>query len=187
VNAAPITPHELYANGVVVDAKEYQELMARLLRGVPDSIVSFIEQSAALELRKRTGSYAAAYDVAYQLTQGLRVAIDELGRAQPLLAAAAVSVKPLPEFQRCPITGRPYFMHVEHPERGSIPTFGGPFDSYTIPEVDEDGCLRCERYDHDAGHWIEGGESLGCYLTREQPDCEDLPAFVPQSDRGVRP
>lgn len=90
------------------------------------------------------------------------------------------SYTPVPELGRppCPITRRPWFMDLDHPELGLVATFGGPFDSYTIPEVDDDGALRCERYDHDAGDWVEGGEPLGIYLTTEQPDNEHLPPFL---------
>lgn len=61
-----------------------------------------------------------------------------------------------PEF--CPFTARGFFMALDHPELGRVPTYGGPFDSYTVPVPDDDGELRCERYDHDAGDWVEGGE-----------------------------
>lgn len=81
----------------------------------------------------------------------------------------------------CPITRRPFFMNMDHPEMGEVPTFGGPFDSYTIPHVDDDGDLRCERYDHDAGEWVEGGEPVGVYLTTEQPCNHDLPAWLERS------
>jgi hypothetical protein len=74
-----------------------------------------------------------------------------------------------PTFAECPITRRPYFMDLGHPERGVVPTFGGPFDSYTIPERDEDGQLRCERYCHDRGDWIEGGEPLNLWVVDEEP------------------
>jgi hypothetical protein len=61
---------------------------------------------------------------------------------------------------KCPITGLPFFMNIYHPELGMIATYGGPFDSYTIPTADDDdeGCFRSERFDHDFGDWIEGGE-----------------------------
>ena len=85
--------------------------------------------------------------------------------------------------QECPITKRPFFMDIEHPEFGIVPTFGGPYDSFMIPSVDYDGDLRCERYDHDRGEWIEGGEPLAIYLTMAQPDDEDLPLFVERSSR----
>jgi len=57
----------------------------------------------------------------------------------------------------CPITKRPFFMAIEHPDLGWVATYGGPFDSFTIPEPDEDGSFRSERFDHDAGDWVEGG------------------------------
>jgi hypothetical protein len=59
----------------------------------------------------------------------------------------------------CPITGREFFMTID-----GKPTYGGPYDSYTIPERDADGYLHCERYDHDEGQWIEGGASLGLMI-----------------------
>ena len=70
----------------------------------------------------------------------------------------------------CPITFRPFFMWVDHPRLGMVPTYGGPFDSYTIPEPElpitgstqrhEVGFL-CERFDHDLGGWVEDFEDPG--------------------------
>ena len=67
--------------------------------------------------------------------------------------------------EMCPITFARFFMWIEHPERGWVPTYGGPFDSYTIPEPDYDEHERPfarfdveytqERFDHDAGMWGE--------------------------------
>lgn len=86
--------------------------------------------------------------------------------------------------EECPITRRKFFMEIEHPDFGNVPTFGGPFDSYMIPNVDYDGDLRCERYDHDRGEWIEGGEPLAIYLTTAQPDDADLPDFVERKQKA---
>jgi hypothetical protein len=74
--------------------------------------------------------------------------------------APALCVDPAFEGTRCPFTKLPYFMHLEHPELGRVPTYGGPYDSYTMPVPDDDNerTLRSERYDHDEGAWIEGGE-----------------------------
>lgn len=63
----------------------------------------------------------------------------------------------------CPITGRRFFLWIEHPEFGYVPTYGGPYDSYTIPTRDGDGEFSCERYDHDFGGWVDG-ECVGAYL-----------------------
>lgn len=59
----------------------------------------------------------------------------------------------------CPVTGRPFFMILEGEDGEEFATYGGPFDSYTIPEWnEEDKEFRSDRYDHDAGNWVEGGE-----------------------------
>lgn len=75
---------------------------------------------------------------------------------------------------KCPITGRPYFMHIEHPKLGLVPTYGGPFDSYTIPVPDGDESqkwhereMTCERYDHDAGSWVDCYESVPLRIIHE--------------------
>lgn len=57
----------------------------------------------------------------------------------------------------CPITGKPFFLWLSHPEFGYVPTYGGPFDSFMIAKPDEDGYYRAEHYCHDRGDWIEGG------------------------------
>ena len=83
---------------------------------------------------------------------------------------------------RCPFTNRPFFMVIEHPERGPVATYGGPYDSYTLPEPDDmdrpdcDHVLRCERFDHDAGHWVEGGDPLGLEVVTNR-ELSDLYEF----------
>lgn len=72
----------------------------------------------------------------------------------------------------CPITGRKFFMWIEHPDGGMVPTYGGPFDSYTIPTRDGDEGFLCERYDHDYGGWRDD-EMVGLKLIDDQSDeCE---------------
>jgi hypothetical protein len=51
-------------------------------------------------------------------------------------------------------------MALEHPELGMVPTYGGPYDSYTIPHLGgkadqpwHERELRMYRYDHDLGGW----------------------------------
>jgi hypothetical protein len=75
----------------------------------------------------------------------------------------------------CPITGRPFFMWIEHHATGrQVPTYGGPFDSYTVPVRDADGDFVCERYDHDRGGWlVDEVENVGLRLVDDQR--EDLP------------
>lgn len=77
----------------------------------------------------------------------------------------------LPE--NCPITGRKFFMWLEHPEHGMVPTYGGPFDSFTLAEPDGEGTFQCERYDHDAGFWTDAWEWIDLRLIDGQrDDCE---------------
>ncbi|AMH15361.1 hypothetical protein AL515_16510 [Citrobacter sp. FDAARGOS_156] len=54
-----------------------------------------------------------------------------------------------------PITRYPLFMWISHPELGYVPTYGGPYDSYTLTERDENGEFFRHRYDHDRGGWVE--------------------------------
>lgn len=63
-------------------------------------------------------------------------------------------VEPLP---KCPITRRELFMVID----GNA-TYGGPFDSYTIPYMEgepneqwHERDLVVERFDHDAGTWAD--------------------------------
>lgn len=57
--------------------------------------------------------------------------------------------------ERCPITGRSFFMWIDHPDLGYVPTYGGPYDSYTLADKDENGEYFVHRYDHDDGAWVD--------------------------------
>lgn len=102
----------------------------------------------------------------------MTIEIEELTEAGMLTAAAektAASESALSDLLavnaiKCPITGLPFFMDIEHPEYGLLPTYGGPFDSYTIPICTDNGAdkelwhlreLSSLHYDHDRGEWIE--------------------------------
>lgn len=63
---------------------------------------------------------------------------------------------------KCPITRRDFFMVIDHPELGMVPTYGGPYDSYTIPEMEgepdqpfHERGLFVHHYDHDRGGWVD--------------------------------
>ncbi|HEY8359486.1 MAG TPA: hypothetical protein VIL30_18705 [Ramlibacter sp.] len=73
-----------------------------------------------------------------------------------------------PDF--CPITGRRFFMWID-----GEPTYGGPFDSYTIPLRDENGEFYCRQYDHDEGGWKDWSIGLGLILKTDEDwiDLED--------------
>lgn len=76
-----------------------------------------------------------------------------------------------------PVTGYKFFMLLSRDEAdGSVShhvTFGGPFDSYTLAERDDDDeqgatTFLVEHYDHDRGGWVEGCEKVdGVLLTDE--------------------
>jgi hypothetical protein len=55
----------------------------------------------------------------------------------------------------CPVTLRPFFLWIESPGGEMVPTYGGPYDSYTIPVANKDGEFSCERFDHDEGAWVD--------------------------------
>lgn len=73
---------------------------------------------------------------------------------------------------KCPITGREFFCWIESEDGTQVPTYGGPFDSYTLPEADEDGGFTVRHYDHDEGCWNDY-MSLGLRLINDQR--EDYP------------
>ena len=99
------------------------------------------------------------------------------GMGDPLvMAAPAAAAGPSRDLhpEKCPVTGRPFFMTLDHPELGDVPTYGGPYDSYTIPAPEGEPTdpwhereLRSERYDHDAGWWVEGGEPIPLRIVHE--------------------
>lgn len=89
-------------------------------------------------------------------------------------------------FDVCPISGRPFWGNIDHPERGMLATYGGPFDTYSIPYLDDDDELRVERFDQDRGEWVEGGELFGWYYSEQQPEYT-TPTQSPAGDLPVLP
>ena len=128
---------------------------------------------ALLDERERNLQYIKSRDQENEdiaLTVGkLRVELEEVKQhAEELSETKAVRNQWRPDL--CPITGRAFFMWIEHPTLGNVPTYGGPLDSYTIPTKDGDGEFSCERYDHDFGGWVES-ECLGLYLIDDREQC----------------
>ncbi|SFB22884.1 hypothetical protein [Delftia tsuruhatensis] len=114
------------------------------------------------------GLIDAATIAADQPTEG--VAHEMRAAAAPALEAPAApeSAPWCPDV--CPITGRPFFMWITHHETGvKVPTYGGPFDSYTLPVKGSDGSFECERYDHDRGGWLTDEiQDVGLTLVDDQ-------------------
>ncbi|EFK1983037.1 ead/Ea22-like family protein [Escherichia coli] len=128
---------------------------------------------ALLDEQERNQQYIKRRDQENEeiaLTVGkLRVELEEVKQhAEELSETKAVRNQWRPDI--CPITGRTFFMWIEHPTLGNVPTYGGPLDSYTIPTKDGDGEFSCERYDHDFGGWVES-ECLGLYLIDDREQC----------------
>ncbi|HCW2781102.1 TPA: ead/Ea22-like family protein, partial [Escherichia coli] len=91
---------------------------------------------ALLDERERNQQYIKRRDQENEdiaLTVGkLRVELEEVKQhAEELSETKAVRNQWRPDI--CPITGRAFFMWIEHPTLGNVPTYGGPLDSYTIP------------------------------------------------------
>ncbi|HFW3095858.1 TPA: ead/Ea22-like family protein, partial [Salmonella enterica subsp. enterica serovar Muenchen] len=118
--------------------------------------------------------FIAAFNpkVALALLDDMRQAREQLEEAEKriveLSRAASVNSQWKPDV--CPVTGRKFFMWIEHETLGYVPTYGGPFDSYTIPTRDSSGEFSCERYDHDFGGWV-GGEFIGLHLIDDEEQC----------------
>jgi hypothetical protein len=70
--------------------------------------------------------------------------------------------------QPCPVTGEKFFMAIHHPDLGWVPTYGGPYDSYTTPRRDrrDDATLFRWRYDHASDRWA-GLESIGLRVVED--------------------
>lgn len=157
-----LTEQELKDYGVDIDALN----AFKFLTG-PETVLALLDE------RERNQQYIKCRDQENEdiaLTVGkLRVELEEVKQhAEELSETKAVRNQWRPDI--CPITGRAFFMWIEHPTLGNVPTYGGPLDSYTIPTKDGDGEFSCERYDHDFGGWVES-ECLGLYLIDDREQC----------------
>ncbi|EQA1027498.1 ead/Ea22-like family protein, partial [Escherichia coli] len=86
---------------------------------------------ALLDERERNQQYIKRRDQENEdiaLTVGkLRVELEEVKQhAEELSETKAVRNQWRPDI--CPITGRAFFMWIEHPTLGNVPTYGGPLD-----------------------------------------------------------
>lgn len=143
--------------------------------GLPDEWIGNVVQDVA-ELPDRT-SPDDKPDMMLVSADELRSIIAAHAPAQPQGAGSPSRWCP----DACPITGLPFFMWIEHHKTGQmVPTYGGPYDSYTIPEKDDDGSYCRERYDHDRGGWLtDCTEDVGIQIVSDQAYVSVQPAATP--------
>ncbi|ELI3913496.1 ead/Ea22-like family protein, partial [Escherichia coli] len=111
------------------DGQKNAENNARYIAAFNPEVVQ-----ALLDERERNQRYIKRRDQENEeiaLTVGkLRVELEEVKQhAEELSETNAVRNQWRPDI--CPITGRAFFMWIEHPTLGNVPTYGGPLDSYT--------------------------------------------------------
>ncbi|ECV7800124.1 ead/Ea22-like family protein [Salmonella enterica] len=162
------TKHLAYVEqGDDVDDKQDHYNTAYIAAANPAAMLALLDENIQLQREKD-----AIEAVALALRDDMRDAREQLEEAEKQIVemsrAASVNNHWKPDV--CPITGRKFFMWIEHETLGYVPTYGGPFDSYTIPTRDSSGEYSCERYDHDVGGWVEG-ETIGLYLIDDDEQC----------------
>ncbi|EJI4680920.1 ead/Ea22-like family protein [Salmonella enterica] len=147
--------------------EQSRAVMAHIAAFSPKVALALLDENLQLQREKD-----AIEAMALALRDDMRDAREQLEEAEKqiveLSRAASVNSQWKPDV--CPATGRKFFMWIEHETLGYVPTYGGPFDSYTIPTRDSSGEFSCERYDHDLGGWV-GGEFIGLYLIDDDEQC----------------
>ncbi|EHA4393395.1 ead/Ea22-like family protein [Salmonella enterica subsp. enterica serovar Sandiego] len=147
--------------------EQSRAVMAHIAAFSPKVALALLDENLQLQREKD-----AIEAMALALRDDMRDAREQLEEAEKqiveLSRAASVNSQWKPDV--CPVTGRKFFMWIEHETLGYVPTYGGPFDSYTIPTRDSSGEFSCERYDHDLGGWV-GGEFIGLYLIDDDEQC----------------
>ncbi|EDI4783735.1 ead/Ea22-like family protein [Salmonella enterica] len=166
-NGITVTPFSLCDEEVML-AHAVEKRDAEFIAAAnPATMLALLDENLQLQREKD-----AIEAVALALRDDMRDAREQLEEAEKqiveLSRAASVNSQWKPDV--CPVTGRKFFMWIEHETLGYVPTYGGPFDSYTIPTRDSSGEFSCERYDHDLGGWV-GGEFIGLYLIDDDEQC----------------
>ncbi|EHC61941.1 ead/Ea22-like family protein [Salmonella enterica] len=152
-NGITVTPFSLCGEEVTL-AHTVEKRDAEFIAAAnPRTMLALLDENIQLQRGKD-----AIEAVALALRDDMRDAREQLEEAEKqiveLSRAASVNSQWKPDV--CPVTGRKFFMWIEHETLGYVPTYGGPFDSYTIPTRDSSGEFSCERYDHDLGGWVGG-------------------------------
>lgn len=176
-----ITPYSEENDGPMAPSLNWQASVMAQIATAPD-----IERDAALvDALRNIRDYRT--DVSDSIAaRSMRFYAQEALAAHP--ANGAQAEKPVLShggekpagFDVCPISGRAFWGNIDHPRRGMVATYGGPFDTYSIPYLDEDDELRVERFDQDGGDWVDGGEPYGWFYAEQQP--EYAAAAVPAAE-----
>ncbi|GEM_PF-1021857 len=147
------------ASGYWFDMESFSEFVEKLLPVIREPYEDVLR---ALACTLGAGGYNAPTVDPSVFEQKIRWGIDQLTRHTQTEQQPIEGIHRNAYPAKCPVTGLPYFMHLEHPELGVIPTFGGPYDSYSIPHAegspDEPWHQRelvSHRYCHDRGHWVD--------------------------------
>ncbi|ECB6048799.1 ead/Ea22-like family protein [Salmonella enterica subsp. enterica serovar Oslo] len=156
-----------YTEGRSIADDHYEQSRVTIVDVSDPEVLALLDENIQIQREKD-----ATEAVALALRDDMRDAREQLEEAEKqiveLSRAASVNSQWKPDV--CPVTGRQFFMWIEHETLGYVPTYGGPFDSYTIPTRDSSGEFSCERYDHDLGGWV-GGEFIGLYLIDDDEQC----------------
>ncbi|EHG0014469.1 ead/Ea22-like family protein [Salmonella enterica subsp. enterica serovar Magwa] len=156
-----------YTEGRSIADDHYEQSRVTIVDVSDPDVLALLDENIQLQREKD-----AIEAVTLALRDDMRQAREQLEEAEKqivkLSRAASVNSQWKPDV--CPVTGRKFFMWIEHETLGYVPTYGGPFDSYTIPTRDSSGEFSCERYDHDFGGWV-GGEFIGLYLIDDDEQC----------------
>ncbi|EHC7181289.1 ead/Ea22-like family protein [Salmonella enterica] len=156
-----------YAEGRSIADGHYAQSRVTVVDVSDPDVLALLDENIQLQRGKD-----AIEAVALALRDDMRDAREQLEEAERQIVemsrAASVNSQWKPDV--CPVIGRTFFMWIEHETLGYVPTYGGPFDSYTIPTRDSSGEFSCERYDHDLGGWV-GGEFIGLYLIDDDEQC----------------
>ncbi|EAT6061280.1 ead/Ea22-like family protein [Salmonella enterica subsp. enterica serovar Ago] len=156
-----------YTEGRSIADDHYEQSRVTIVDVSDLDVLALLDENIQLQREKD-----AIEAVALALRDDMRQAREQLEEVETQIVelprAASVNSQWKPDV--CPVTGRRFFMWIEHETLGYVPTYGGPFDSYTIPSRDSSGEFSCERYDHDLGGWV-GGEFIGLYLIDDDEQC----------------
>lgn len=133
------------------ELQDMLRVQARLHREQGANALGDLFENALNEIELLKKTYNQLFDAVQSEREQLAKANEQI---QKLSIRNAELVEPL---EKCPITRRELFMVID-----GKPTYGGPYDSYTIPAMEgkpdekwHERELCVERFDHDAGCWVD--------------------------------